>query len=86
VIERLYVRFLDRVVPITGDLTMRTPEEIRADTLVPLGVRPAAAAQLTRIFEEARYSSHPIDATKAAGVREAVRLAASDLTRLSPAP
>lgn len=86
VIERLYTRFLDRVVPLAGDLAVRTPEEIRVDTLLPLGVRPAAAGQLTRVFEEARYSSHPMNPEKAATVREAVRLAATDLTRFAPTP
>jgi len=84
VIERLYTRFLDRVAPMSVDLEVRTPEEIRTDTLLPLGVRPAAAVQLTRVFEESRYSSHPMNAEQVASVREAIRLAASDLTRYAP--
>lgn len=81
VIERLYVRLLDRVSAMAGDLSGRTPEEIRAETLLPLGVRPAAAAALTRLFEEARYSTHALGPEDAARVRAAVSAAANDLAR-----
>jgi len=81
VIERLYVRLLDRVVQVAGDVSGRTPEEIRSDQLVPLGVRPAAAEALTRLFEEARYSTHPMGAEAAARVRAAVAAASTDLAR-----
>jgi uncharacterized protein DUF4129 len=85
VIERLYTRLLERVVPVSGDLSTWTPEEIRSEQLVPLGVRPAAADSLTRLFEEARYSSHPIGPESANRVRSAVNAAAADLARIPAA-
>jgi len=84
VIERLYGRFLARVAPLAGDLIAQTPDEIRRGILLPLGVRPEAAVALTRLFEEARYSSHPMDAGKANGVRQAIDVAVADLNRYSP--
>lgn len=83
VIEGLYARLLDRISVVSGDLSGRTPEEIRADCLVPLGVRPAAATALTRLFEEARYSSHPMGPESAARVRGAIEAASADLARSS---
>jgi hypothetical protein len=85
VIERLYGRFLNRVEPLAGDVAPRTPEEIRADVLIPLGVRPTAAAALTRLFEEARYSTHRMNVAQATEVREAIGVAAADLSRLPAA-
>ncbi|MFY9717321.1 MAG: hypothetical protein WAK40_05235 [Thermoplasmata archaeon] len=85
VIERLYAQFLARVVQVAGDVSGRTPEEIRAEQLLPLGVRPVAAEQLTRLFEEARYSTHTMGPEAAVRVRVAVVAAASDLAR-APTP
>lgn len=85
VIERLYWQLLDRVSVVVGDLSGQTPEEIRGEKLVPLGVRPAAAIALTRLFEEARYSTHPMGPEAADRVRAAVSAAASDLAR-APLP
>jgi hypothetical protein len=85
VIEHLYTQLLDRMVPIAGDLSACTPEEIRSEKLVPLGVRPAAADALTRLFEEARYSSHALGPEAANRVRSAVGAAAKDLARIPAA-
>ncbi|HTP54585.1 MAG TPA: DUF4129 domain-containing protein [Thermoplasmata archaeon] len=85
VIERLYAQILERVVQVAGDVSGRTPEEIRSDQLLPLGVRPTAAEQLTRLFEEARYSTHALGPDAAARARAAVGAAAADLARV-PAP
>ncbi|HTP55101.1 MAG TPA: DUF4129 domain-containing protein [Thermoplasmata archaeon] len=85
VIEQLYARLLARIVQVAGDVSGRTPEEIRADLLIPLGVRAPAANALTRLFEEARYSTHPMGVDAANRVRSAVAAAASDLTRAVPA-
>jgi hypothetical protein len=81
VIERLYLRLLDRVAVVAGDLDLNTPEEIRGAKLLPLGVRPAAAVALTRLFEEARYSTHPMGPEAAHRARDAVATAAADLAR-----
>jgi len=80
VVEQLYVQLLARLPRVAGDVGPRTPEEIRTEALLPLGIRPAAANEITRIFEEARYSSHPIDATQAARVKSAFGLAWADLS------
>ncbi len=81
VIERLYTGLLARVGPATGDLAALTPEEIRAERLVRLGVRAPAAHALTRLFEEARYSSHPMGPDAADRVRAAIGDARTDLAR-----
>lgn len=37
-----------------------TPREVQAHVVRRLGVRPAVVAELTALFEEARYSAHPM--------------------------
>lgn len=81
VIVALYAALLTRLGPIVGDLDPSTPEEIRSFHLVRLGIRPEAASALTRLFEEARYSSHPMDATSAARATEVILAADADLSR-----
>lgn len=85
VILALYGTLLDRLEPQVDDLAVATPEEIRVQHLVRLGIRPEAAMVLTRLFEEARYSSHPITADAADTARRAVRDALADLAR-TPVP
>lgn len=84
VIVRLYASLLERVAPLVGTLDSDTPEEIRTTHLVALGIRPAAAAVLTRLFEEARYSSHPMGPDAAARATEAIAIARADLDRVRP--
>jgi len=84
VILALYAAILDRLKPLALDVSMNTPEEIRASHLLRLGVRPEPARTLTRLFEEARYSTHPMGADARDRAREAVRLALADLARRSP--
>lgn len=81
VILALYTDLLHRVESIVGDVGTSTPEEIRADHLVRLGVRPAAAESLTRLFEEARYSTHPMGPEASERAQAAVRLTLADLDR-----
>jgi len=85
VVERLYVQLIARLPRPAGDVDPLTPEEIRVESLLPLGIRPAAANEITRIFEEARYSSHPINAAQAARVKAAFGLAWADLSGSAPA-
>jgi hypothetical protein len=85
VVIRLYASVLARVQPMVGDLAGATPEEIRAHHLERLGIRPAAATALTRLFEEARYSTHPMGPASADRARVAIRDAVADLDR-RPAP
>ncbi len=76
---RLYLRLLGELSPKTGTLAFETPEEIRALHLTPLGVPPDAAEVLTRLFEEARYSTHPIDTATASRAQGAMRQAVTAL-------
>ena len=85
VIIALYAALLGRVGPIVGGVDADTPEEIRALHLVRLGIRPAAAQILTRLFEEARYSSHPLGLDSAHLARDAIDQARADLDR-TPLP
>ena len=86
VILALYGEVLAQLTPMVGDIDARTPEEVRVDHLVRLRVRPEAATTLTRLFEEARYSVHPMGADAGARAREAVRATLDDLNRRSFTP
>lgn len=81
VIERLYADLLDRLGRLVTEIDPATPEEIRGQHLVRLGIRPEVALDLTRLFEEARYSSHPIGPAAATRASSAIREAISDLDR-----
>jgi hypothetical protein len=81
VILRLYAGLLAHLEPMVGDVGTSTPEEIRVVHLVRLGVRPAAAERLTRLFEEARYSTHPMGPKESTQAQEAVRMTLDDLGR-----
>lgn len=81
IILALYARLLARLAPLVVDLEHATPEEIRHLHLVRLGIRASAARTLTRTFEEARYSSHPLGPEQVAKAEESIREAEEDLTR-----
>ena len=81
VILSLYAAMLEELKPMVGDMGTSTPEEIRASHLVRLGVRPEAARTLTRLFEEARYSTHPMGPAESARAQESLRSALDDLAR-----
>jgi len=83
IIVALYATVLARLAPLVGAIDVETPEEIRTQHLVRLGIRPSAATVLTRLFEEARYSSHPLASDAAETARRAVREALADLARTS---
>jgi len=80
-VVRLYVRLLGEIVPRFGDVSFLTPDEIRTAALLTLGVSPPAAEALTRVFEEARYSTHDIGGADAARFRQAIGVAETDLAR-----
>jgi len=84
-IVRLYLRLLHRFGPRLGDVSHLTPEEIRTRVLAPLHVRPGASEALTRLFEEARYSVHPMGIEAADRCREALGSVEADLGRLPAA-
>lgn len=79
VIVDLYNQLLNRLEPRVNIPTHRTPDEIRTAHLIPLGVRPEPAGQLTRLFEEACYSSHPLGADAASLARASIQAAERDL-------
>jgi len=81
IILALYAALLARLLPIVLELDVSTPEEIRAEHLERLGVRPNAARTLTRLFEEARYSTHPMGREASLQAHAAVRAAIDDLDR-----
>jgi hypothetical protein len=81
VIVRLYGQLLERLGRVVGSVDPNTPEEIRTLHLVRLGIRPTAATELTRLFEEARYSSHALGTDALGRAQTAVRESLSDLDR-----
>ena len=85
-IVRLYLRLLVDHSARLGDVVALTPEEIRARILAPLRVRPGAAEALTRLFEEARYSTHPMGKDAADRCRTALSAVESDLGAPAPTP
>ena len=85
VIVRLYGDLLARLWPMVGSLDPHTPEEIRALHLERLGIRREAAMRLTRLFEEARYSSHPLGEATLLEARHAIAAVLADLARIPEA-
>ncbi|HYB79850.1 MAG TPA: DUF4129 domain-containing protein [Thermoplasmata archaeon] len=81
VILALYTTLLTRLRPVVVGLDASTPEEIRATHLERLGVRPSPARTLTRLFEEARYSRHPMGRESSEAAQDAVREVLDDLDR-----
>lgn len=80
-IVRLYVRLLGGLAPKAGNVDCLTPEEIRLRVLEHLGVQADPARELTRLFEEARYSSHSMGEPHADRFRAAVAAIEQDLYR-----
>lgn len=81
VVLGLYAEMLFHLRPMVGSVETVTPEEIRTSHLVRLGVRPEAARTLTRLFEEARYSTHAMGPEASATARRAVHETLEDLDR-----
>lgn len=81
VILALYQEMLGHLRPFVESYAANTPEEIREIHLDRLGVRPEAARTLTRLFEEARYSTHPMGLQQSESARDAVRMTLEDLDR-----
>jgi hypothetical protein len=81
VVIRLYSKLLARIGPLVDGMDQQTPEEIRSLHLTQLGIREEAATTLTRLFEEARYSSHPLGPDEAGRARWAIARAREDLDR-----
>jgi len=59
-IVRLYGLLVGKLTPAPGDLTTLTAEEIQRTRFLEMHVSSASSTELTRMFEEACYSTHPI--------------------------
>jgi hypothetical protein len=75
IIIGLYARLLETVGPYLDHLSTATPREIELVATRQFGIAPAPAAQLTRLFEEARYSTHPFTDAQVARARSALEAA-----------
>ncbi|MFI5418017.1 MAG: DUF4129 domain-containing protein, partial [Candidatus Lutacidiplasmatales archaeon] len=75
----VYARLLARVSETADSFESRTPREIELTLTRGLRVKPATARTLTALFEEARYSTHSVDADLADRAREALQAALADL-------
>ena len=84
-IVELYSQLLRSVTPGLGDLGARTPREIEALGVKRLGFRPGTARELTWLFEEARYSTHPISRQSLERARFALNATFDDLKVFSGA-
>ena len=80
-IVRLYVRLLAEIAPRIGEVEVLTAQEIHGRVLAVLGVSAPASAALTRLFEEARYSSHPVGPEDAGRCLAAIEQVERDLAR-----
>jgi hypothetical protein len=88
-IIQVYARWLKRLVRGSGDLSILTAREIESMCVERLGVTPTTAHELTALFEEARYSTHPMGEDAVARAQAALNaaLAEFDLRRVSvPGP
>lgn len=80
-IVRLYVRLLGVLEPRFAGVPYLTAGEIRTAVLERLGVQPHAAHELTLLFEEARYSTHPMGPEAAGRCRAVFGIVQADLSR-----
>jgi hypothetical protein len=69
----LYGRLLASVDDRVGGVEARTAREIEFESVHSLGLPPEAARELTALFEEARYSPHPISSNDVDRARGALR-------------
>jgi hypothetical protein len=75
IVIALYARLLETLGPYLDNLASATPREIEIVAVSRFGIAPAPAAQLTRLFEEARYSTHPFTDLQAERARSALAAA-----------
>jgi hypothetical protein len=75
IIIGLYARLLETVGPYLANLSTATPREIEQVVTHEFGIPNAPAADLTRLFEEARYSTHPFTDEQVARARRALEAA-----------
>jgi len=81
IVIALYATLLGRVERSIGATDRLSPREIEAECVRTLHLGPDSARELTRLFEEARYSTHPLDAAVGERARRALASALADLDR-----
>jgi hypothetical protein len=81
VIRALYHRLLLSAAPHLGRWEVETPREIDRRLEAEFGISAEPARELTRLFEEAQYSTHPLDRAAAERARAALRALLADLDR-----
>lgn len=79
VLIQLYGLLIERLTPFAGDTQRQTAEEIRVGHLMRLGIGAGTAREITHLFEEARYSPHPIGPTELARAKAAIDRAIAEL-------
>ena len=72
IIIALYAQLLSTVGPYLENLETGTPREIAAVAVTRFGIAPGPAEELTRLFEEARYSHHPFTDAQVERARRAL--------------
>lgn len=75
IIIGLYARLLETVGPYLENLDTATPREIERVCVDRFGIGSTPAGELTRLFEEARYSSHPFTESQVGRARRALETA-----------
>jgi hypothetical protein len=73
VIRALYHRLLLALRPRLGTLEMYTVREVEAVIVTAYGVRAENAHELSALFEEARYSHHPLGRLEAERAKRALQ-------------
>ncbi|HEY6238301.1 MAG TPA: DUF4129 domain-containing protein, partial [Thermoplasmata archaeon] len=81
VVIRLYAELLDRVGPQLDSVEAATPREIERECVARFGIQAEHARALTRLFEEARYSTHPFTDREVGQARSSLSLALADIDR-----
>ncbi|HKS59968.1 MAG TPA: DUF4129 domain-containing protein, partial [Thermoplasmata archaeon] len=84
-IVQLYSQLLQSVTPGLGNLSSRTAREIEDLGVSRLGLRRETSRELTRLFEEARYSTHPLGRSSLETARAALNRMLDDLRSFSGA-
>ena len=83
VMRALYQRLLLALRPRLGALAESTAREVERTIVGAFGVHEVNAHELNRLFEDARYSRHPVGRKDAAVARKALESAISNLDSLS---
>lgn len=84
IIRAMYARLLLHLYRVHGDTESLTPREISAVLQEEFHVRARGARELTRIFEQARYSTALLSSGSTEAMRRSLQEALEDLQHASP--